>query len=60
MAAKHPSEVPHGLEAGMGCPPEPLVEITSSPVGIGVVPELPEGLFEQVSTVDLQVQLLKL
>ena len=55
VAAKHPREVSHGLEARMGCPPEPLAEIPSSPVGIGVVPELAKGLFEQVSTVDLQV-----
>jgi len=55
VATKHPGEVPHGLEAGMGCPPEPLVEIASGPSGTGVAPELVEGLFEQVGTVDLQV-----
>jgi hypothetical protein len=60
MAPQHPGELPHGFETGVGGPPEPLVEVALGPPGTGVFPELAEGFFEQVSTIDLQVQMFKL
>jgi hypothetical protein len=55
MATKHPGKVSHRLQTGMGRPPEPLVKVTLGTFRTNVSPELAEGLFEQVGTVDLQV-----
>ena len=59
VASEHPGKVPHGFETGMGCPPEPTVEIAFGPSGIGIGPEVAEGLFEKVSTIDLEIQMFQ-
>ena len=59
MTTKHPGKVAHRLQTGMGCPPEPLVQIALGPSRTNVPPELAEGLFQQVGTVDLPRSLLK-
>ena len=59
MAPKQPGELAHGFEAGMGCPPEPTIEIAFGPSGIGVGPELTKGLFEKVGTIDLEIQMFQ-
>jgi hypothetical protein len=44
---------------GVSSPPKPPIEIELGAGSRALVPELSEGFFQQVGTVDLQVQLIE-
>jgi len=48
MTPQHPGKVSQGLDAAMGCPPEPALEVPGGPASPGVVPKLSKHLLEQV------------
>ena len=56
MATHHPGEVTHGLESGVGGPPEPALEVLLRPAGTAIFPEVAEQLLEKVGTIDLEVE----
>ena len=46
MPSDHPSKLSHGLQSGMGGPPEPFIEILFSRGGISVIPKSSKGLLQ--------------
>lgn len=59
MAANHPGKLANGLQSGMRCPPEPLLQVFLGPGLCFVGPQIAKTFFEEIGPVDLEVHLLK-